>query len=265
MQFMDRTLRCGAGSAMVAWAALVSASVAGAQSADVGATERATAEIVDVRDIEGSGILHDPLPDLPTPLPRLPAIDPSKFTAGLPSNPWSGKAGIDNRAPPNAELRPEHGLPGATPEQGVGVAWATISAPGLMAWDRTSIEARVDPYQEGRFGVTASRSVPVGSMLSLTLQNGLLLTQSLPPSGATPGSASASQHNVEGSHAVRFTLLPADTTLSIGVASGDDRWRRSLSAEQKLFGGPLNITGAVSETANGDLSRSLKAGFRRSW
>jgi hypothetical protein len=38
-----------------------------------------------------------------------------------------------------------------------------------------------------------------------------------------------------------------------------------LSAEQKLFGGPLSVTGSVSETATGDTSKSLRAGFKRTW
>jgi hypothetical protein len=72
---------------------------------------------------------------------------------------------------------------------------------------------------------------------------------------------------VEGSHAVRFTFLPLHTSLSVGAtgSTAEDGWRRSLSAEQRLFGGPVSITGAVSETATGELNRSLKAGFKRSW
>jgi len=49
------------------------------------------------------------------------------------------------------------------------------------------------------------------------------------------------------------------------ISSTDDKWLRTLSAEQKLFGGPVSITGSVSETAAGDISKSLKAGFKRSW
>ena len=210
-------------------------------------------------------VFDQPL-DLSTPPPADPAsrIDPSKFTAGLPTIPWTGKAGIDNRALPGTDWRPERWLPGATTET-VGVAWANISAPGLMTWDKTSIETRVDPHQQGKLGVTLSRSVPVGDAASLTLQNGVLLTQPL-QAGALPASAAvSSQPNVEGNHAVRFTILPADTTLSVGIASAEDRWRRSLSAEQKLFGSPLSVTGAVSETGSGDLSKSLKAGFKRNW
>jgi hypothetical protein len=120
--------------------------------------------------------------DLSTPLtlPSGHTIDPSRFTHGPPSNEWSSRVGIDNRdVTPYADLRLERWIAGALPQQTVGVAWATITAPGLMAWDRAAIETRVDPYQQSRFGVTLSRSVPVGGDVAVTLQNGLAWTQPL--------------------------------------------------------------------------------------
>ena len=119
--------------------------------------------------------------DLTTPMsPSASTFDPSKFMRGLPSPVWTGKAGIDNReGTPNADLRPGYGAPGTAPEQAVGVAWANVTAPGLMAWDKTAIETRVDPYQQSRFGVTLSRAVPVGSDVSMTLQNAFAWTQPL--------------------------------------------------------------------------------------
>ncbi len=67
--------------------------------------------------------------------------------------------------------------------------------------------------------------------------------------------------------ALRFNVLPTDTTLSLGAAisSSEDKWLRTRSAEQKLLGGPLSVTGAVSETGAGDTTKSLKAGFKRTW
>lgn len=216
---------------------------------------------------DGEPMFDEPL-DLTTPrLPAASTFDPAKFLHGLPTPVWTGKAGIDNRdGTPNSEMRPAHWLPGMMPEQTVGVAWANVTAPGLMVWDRSAIETRVDPYQQTRFGVTLSRSVPVGSDVALTLQNGVAWVQPL-LQGAPIVAYGASTHVVEGNHAVRFTFVPADTTLSIGAtgSSAEDGWRRSLSAEQRLFGGPVSITGAVSETSTGELNRSLKAGFKRSW
>src|SRR6266404_5474852 len=61
--------------------------------------------------------------------------------------------------------------------------------------------------------------------------------------------------------------VPIDDSVSLtaDISSTDDKWLRTLSAEQKLFGGPFSLTGSVSETATGDLSKSLKAGFKRTW
>jgi hypothetical protein len=203
--------------------------------------------------------------DFSTPnSPLANAVDASRFQHGLPSSAWSSKAGIDSReAAPYADQSP---LPNAMPHQTVGVAWATITAPGLMAWDRTAFETRVDPYQQSRLGVTISRSVPFGNDVSMTLQNTLAWSQSLLQEAPIVAHESNTQ-TVEENHAVSFTFRPVNTTFSIGATHSnvDESWRRSLSAEQRLFGGPLSITGAVSETATGEFDRSLRAGFKRNW
>ncbi len=144
-------------------------------------------------------------------------------------------------------FQPEQLLAGAVPDQSTGVAWATITAPGFEAplgWDKTSIETRVDPSQEqGKLGTTLSRSVPLGDDVSLTLQNGVSMTRALP-------NAAGQAHSWASSQALRFNILPTDTSVSLGadISSIDDKWLRTLSAEQKLFGGPFSVTGSVSET-----------------
>ncbi len=261
-------VRTGKLSAFALALAVICAAPAHAQSmAEDPETTEAT-ETDEAEDMpDGEPMFEEPL-DLSTlRAPSASTFDPSKFLRGLPTPVWTSKVGIDNRdGTPNSEMRPAHWLPGMMPEQTVGVAWINVTAPGLMVWDRSAFETRVDPYQQTRFGVTLSRSVPVGSDVSLTLQNGVAWTQPLLQDAPIVAHDSGS-HVVEGSHAVRFTFVPVDTTLSIGAtgSSAEDGWRRSLSAEQRLFGGPVSITGAVSETSTGELSRSLKAGFKRSW
>jgi len=213
-------------------------------------------------------------PELPADAPldlsmpdngKLKAINP--FAARTSTPDWSGKVGVDARKPAIAatEFQPEHLTAGAIPDQSTGVAWANVTAPGLdapLGWDKTSIDTRLDPSQEqGKLGTTLSRSVPVGENFSVTLQNGVAVTRTL-PSGAQPPSQSWAS-----SQAVRFNILPTDTTLSVGanISTTDDKWLRTLSAEQKLFGGPVSITGTVSETPSGEASKSLKAGFKRTW
>ena len=160
-------------------------------------------------------------------------------------------------------MQPDQLLAGAVPDQSTGVAWATITAPGfdVLGWDNTAIETRVDPSQEqGKLGTTLSRSVPVGDNVSLTLQNGVSVTRTLPH-------AAGQVHGWASSQALRFNILPTDTSVSLGadISSTDDKWLRTLSAEQKLFGGPFSVGGSVSETAGGDVSKSLRAGFKRTW
>ena len=205
--------------------------------------------------------------DLSTPEPdsgKLKGMTP--FADRASALDWNGKAGIDYSKPsiPAVTFQPDQLLAGAVPDQSSGVAWATITAPGFEAplgWDKTSIETRVDPSQEqGKLATTLTRSVPVGDDVSLTLQNGVSMTRSLP-------NATGQVHSWATSQALRFNFLPTDTSVSVGadISSIDDKWLRTLSAEQKLFGGPFSVTGSVSETATGDLSKSLKAGFKRAW
>jgi hypothetical protein len=205
--------------------------------------------------------------DLSTPEPddtRVKPIHPWHSSPSL--SDWSSRMGVDYRKPaiPGADFQPGALTAGADPDQSNGVAWATVTAPGFdfpLGWDSASIETRLDPSQEqSEVGTKLSRSVPVGDNLTVTMQNGLSLTRPLPNAAAHTQGWAASQ-------ALRFSVLPTDTTLSVGAAisSTDDKWLPTLSAEQKLFGGPFSVTGAVSETATGETSKSLGAGFKRQW
>jgi hypothetical protein len=220
-----------------------------------------------------------PALELPTDEPiDLSTPEPDELKAARPfvdrpvASPWDSKAGIDYRRPsiPATNFQPDQLTAGAIPDQSTGVAWATVTAPGLgsdlglgsaLGWDKTAIETRVDPSQEqGQLGTRLSRSVPVGDDVSVTVENGVSVTRSLPSGGAQ-------SHGWASSQALRFNVLPTDTTVSIGadISSTDDKWLRTLSAEQKLFGGPFSVTGSVSETPTGDMSKSLRAGFKRTW
>jgi hypothetical protein len=233
------------------------------------------AQHVRAEDVEALDELLDPPLDLSIPLSPPNAatgrFDPSRFIPKTPNSGWDGKAGIDNRPVlPDAAVRPERFVPNGSPEQGQGVAWANVAAPGLMILDRATFETRLDPQQQGKLGMNLSRSVPIGGSLSVTWQQGYAVTHSLPPSGttsATTAAASVASNAIDGNQALRFTVLPANTTVSLGAAisSTDEKWLRSLSAEQKLFGGPVSITGTISETTSGTASKSLKAGIKRTW
>src|SRR5262249_21461898 len=186
--------------------------------------------------------------DLSTPEPDAGALKVTTPFAGKAAAPdWNGKVGVDYSKPaiPAVTFQPEQLLAGAVPDQSNGVAWATITAPGFKAplgWDKTSIETRVDPAQEqSKLGTTLSRSVPIDDNVSLTLQNGVSVTRPLQ-------NASGQVHGWASSQALRFKILPTDTSVSFraDISSTDDKWLRTLSAEQKLFGGPFSVTGSVS-------------------
>jgi hypothetical protein len=209
--------------------------------------------------------------DLSTPTPE--ELQAAKQPRALkpfatePRSELSGKIGVDHRKAfiPGAEFQTEHLLSGAIPDQSTGVAWANVTADVPIGWDRATIDTRVDPSQEqGKVATTLSRSVPLGDTLSLTMQNGLEVSRTLANPALPNQTASQSWAS---SQAVRFNILPTDTTVSLGanLSSADEKWLRTLSAEQKLFGGPLSVTGAVRETPTGEASKSLKAGFKRTW
>jgi hypothetical protein len=242
--------------------ALICASPARAEPIDAAADEPQQ------MDDEAVPQLGDEPLDLSTPEQRggkatIPLARPGASTG------WDAKVGVDYRKPsiPAAEFQPGELTAGAIPDQSIGVAWASVTAPGLdspLGWDKTAIETRLDPAQEqGRLGATLSRSVPVGESFAVTLQNGYSVTRTHPDAAAPAGAAQSWATN----QALRFNVLPTDTSLSLGAAisSTDDKWLRTLSAEQKLFGGPLSVTGSVSETASGDTAKSLRAGFKRTW
>jgi hypothetical protein len=158
--------------------------------------------------------------DLSTPEPDADTLKAPTPFAVKPSAPdWTSKAGIDYSKPsiPAVTFQPDQLLAGAVPDQSSGVAWATITAPGFEAplgWDKTSIETRVDPsHEQGKLGTTLSRSVPLSDDVSLTLQNGVSMTRALP-------NATGQAHSWATSQALRFNILPTDTSVSFGADSG---------------------------------------------
>lgn len=152
------------------------------------------------------------------------------------------------------------------PSQSSGSAWAAITAPGVASiWDKTAIEARVDPSQEqSKLGTSLSKSLPLSEQYSLTLQNGYnVIQQGLAP---VPGIGGHATRNYEVDRSAKLSIADTGTSLIAGqsLSSTDDKWLRKIGAEQKLFGG-VTINGSIGETALGTSNKSLTAGFKRSW
>jgi hypothetical protein len=208
--------------------------------------------------------------DFSTPTPeemRASALAKAKKPfAAEPASDLQAKAGVDYRRPavPGLEFQPDHLLAGTLADQSPGTAWADVTTAGPLGWDKATVGTRLDPAQDqGKVATMLSRSIPLGDNLGLTLQNGVAVSRTF----AAPGvSGSAAAQSWSTSQAVKFNILPSDTTVSVGanLATSDDKWLRTLSAEQKLFDG-LSVTGSVSETPGGEPAKSLRAGFKRTW
>ena len=151
------------------------------------------------------------------------------------------------------------------PSQSSGTAWAAATAPGLGSiWDKTAIEARVDPAQDQtKFGTSLSKSVPLdGGQYAVTLQNGYNVVQQ----STLPGIGGHFGRSYGTDQSARLNITDTGTSLTAGqsLSSADDKWLRKVGAEQKLFDG-LSIAGSISETALGPLNASLRAAFKRTW
>ena len=154
----------------------------------------------------------------------------------------------------------------AQPSQSTGTAWAAITAPGLGSiWDKTTVEARVDPSQEqSKLGTSLSKSLPLSEQYSLTLQNGYnVIQQGVVP---VPGIPGRPVRNYETDRSARLSITDTGTSFIAGqtLSSADVRWLHKIGAEQKLFG-DISISGSIGETTLGTSNKRLTAGFKRSW
>jgi hypothetical protein len=153
------------------------------------------------------------------------------------------------------------------PSQSSGTAWAAVTAPGVGSiWDKTAVEARLDPAQDqSKLGTSLSKSVPLGGdRYFLTLQNDYnVIQQSFAPPVGLSGHP---VRNYQTDQSAKLSIADTGTSFSAGqsLSSTDEKWLRKIGAEQKLFGG-VSITGSISETPQGVPNRSFSAGFKHSW
>ncbi len=150
--------------------------------------------------------------------------------------------------------------------QSSGTAWAAITAPGVGSiWDKTAVEARVDPGQDqSKLGTSLSKSLPLNEQYSVTLQNDYnLIQQGIVP---VPGIVSRPVRSYETDQSARLSITDTGTSFMAGqtLSTNDDKWLRKVGAEQKLFDG-VTISGSIGETAQGTANKSFSAGFKRSW
>ena len=152
-----------------------------------------------------------------------------------------------------------------------GSAWATLAAPtGVFGIDASSNAKLDSASDQSKLGLGLSRKLSIHDDLQMKLKSDYGVTNALPAAAApAPGAQSVGSsvgQTWETRRAVEFDLLRTDTSITAGqkLTTGEEKWLRSLSAEQKIAG-PLSITGGVSETATGILDKSIKAGFKTTW
>eukprot|EP01035_Chromulina_nebulosa_P012797 gene12797-17058_t len=133
----------------------------------------------------------------------------------------------------------------------------TLKAPGVASiWDKTSIEARIDPgHDQSKLATSLSKAVPLaGNQYSLTLQNGYNVIQQagLPVIGFN----GRPTRSYETDQSARLSINDTGTSLiaSQTLSTTDDKWLRKVGAEQKLFGG-VNVSATVSETLQGPANK----------
>ncbi|UQD72050.1 hypothetical protein JEY40_40640 [Bradyrhizobium japonicum] len=183
---------------------------------------------------------------------------------------WDARIGADMTVTSEprtmSELLAQKATNGGSLPQSSGSAWATATAPGAGSiWDKTAVEARVDPgAEQSKIGASLTKSVPLSSDTSLTLQNGYSVNQQ--GTTAVPGIGGHVTRNYETDQTAKVTLTDTGTSITAGqsLSTTDDKWLRKVGAEQKLFDN-VTVSGSVGETSQGAINKSLTAGFKKSW
>jgi hypothetical protein len=181
---------------------------------------------------------------------------------------WDTRFGMDANMPaepPSALV--DAGLVDPSITRSSGAVWGSMTGPGVapIIFDKTSVDARIDPSQEkGQVAATLSRTLPLNGDVSVTLQDKYSLTQSLPGNSVTLQPSSGAIWQADRS--LRLNLAPTSTTLSAGVVTSniDNEWHNKLSAEQRIIG-PLNVTTSITDPGTGASSKSIAAGFKHTW
>jgi hypothetical protein len=166
----------------------------------------------------------------------------------------------------NSEALSDRLSNGGNAQQSSGTAWAAITAPGVASiWDKTAVEARVDPGQDQtKLGTSLSKSVALSEQYSVTLKNDYnVIQQGVVPA---PGTIGRPVRSYETDQSAQLSVNDTGTSFVAGqtLSSTDEKWLRKIGAEQKLFDG-VTISGSVGETSTGAVNKSLSAGFKRSW
>lgn len=188
---------------------------------------------------------------------------------------WDAKVGADLGLAGNnpVSYQPLAPLDAYQHQNRGNAVWASIAVT-----DMASVDARVDPTNDqGRLAGVVKHSMPVGSSLSLTLQNSVSVTETYGTQAPTapaglpmkylPQENGTAPSQVFGKEqAVKFNILSTGTTLGAAVAStsADPITHKTLTAEQKVVG-PLSVTTSVTDVGEATANKSISARFKLNW
>ena len=185
---------------------------------------------------------------------------------------WETKVGADIAPAAPSTLLPGQLLPGSVDARNSGAAWASVGMPNLA-----SIDARLDPNNsQSMVATTLKHAVPVGTRLSVTLQETLSVTDTfnaqatggaeLPLFAAPPPATPQSSQFWGSENRLKFDILPTGNSLAAGVVTSsiDPVTHSTFSADQKLYG-PLHVTTAVNDVGQPTANKSITAGLNVHW
>ena len=133
---------------------------------------------------------------------------------------WDARIGADMTVTSEprtmSELLAQKATNGGNVPQSSGSAWAAATAPGAGAiWDKTAVEARVDPgAEQTKLGASLTKSVPLSGDTSLTLQNGYSVNQQ--GTTALPGVGGHITRNYGTEQSAKVTLTDTGTSITAG-------------------------------------------------
>jgi len=81
-----------------------------------------------------------------------------------------------------------------------------------------------------------------------------------------PGLSPHPARSYETEQSAKLSIGDTGTSVTAGqtLSTSDEKWLRKFGAEQKVLDG-VTISGSVSETPAGTTSKSISAGFKKSW
>ena len=129
---------------------------------------------------------------------------------------------------------------------------------------RTAISSIIFARRNASQRLPLSKTVPLADQYSLSLQHGYnVIQQGMVP---VPGSGAHATRTSETDQSAKLSVFDTGTSVSVSqtMTSSDEKWLRRIGAEQKVWDG-LSVSGSVGETGNGATSKSVSAGFKRSW